>query len=865
MKTILTLLVPALAISMVGDRTLAAPAAKPKAAAPAAAKSPTDPGWPREITRGGVKVTLYQPQIDEWKNYRELKARAAFVLTAADGKPIVGVMEVAGQTTADAEKRTVFIRDLKITDARFPALPDTEVPPMRELLEKTFPAHSLTVSLDRLSAGLERTKEATKTAALKFDPPKIFVNTRPSMLLLVEGPPVKAPIAGTKLEFVVNTNWDLFFDPLSEAYFVLNDKVWLTATKLDGEWTIAASLPKDFAKLPKGDQWDHVKKVVPPKVVKGMTVPKIFYSEEPAELIAFDGNAVWEDVAGTGLIWGKNTESWVFQDTKQQQIYYLTSGRWFRAPKWEGPWTFASGELPEGFSKIPSDSACADVLASVPGTPEAADAVLLAEVPQEAVVKRKEAEAKAKVAYDGEPAFQPIEGTPVTYATNTSSDVVRVADKYYLCQDAVWFFATAPTGPWSICVDVPEVIYTIPPSYPVYRVTYVRVEPGETDDVVVCSYTGGYFGSFVAGVATGAALVWGTGWYYPPYIARIGAIPIYRPWPATYGVAAAYNPWTGGYAVGARAYGPYGVAGRAAWYNPVTGNYGRAARVAGPYGARTVAGGYNPRTDTAWATRQGNNGYAQWGASAVRRGDDWVRAGHVATEDGGAARWRGSDGGGRVWKGDDHSGGMARHDGDFYAGRDGNVYRRDDDGNWDKYDNGDWNSVDRKNDRNDARERLNNNSQEKQQLQRPENRPNAAKGGENGARPNVPNRGENTNRPNVPDRPQNTTRPVADGGGQRKNVPSNVNRPGAGGGGQQKVNRDSFENRPATRRAETQPSDDVMNRLGRESSGRNFGERQVQQRQSFQGGGREFGASSGSRSFQGGGGGGGGRGGGRRR
>jgi hypothetical protein len=47
----------------------------------------------------------------------------------------------------------------------------------------------------------------------------------------------------------------------------------------------------------------------------------------------------------------------------------------------------------------------------VPGTQEASDAVLLAQVPTTAIVNRAQAEAQVKVAYAGEPQFIPIEST----------------------------------------------------------------------------------------------------------------------------------------------------------------------------------------------------------------------------------------------------------------------------------------------------------------------------------------------------------------------------------------------------------------------------------------------------------------------
>jgi hypothetical protein len=793
-----------------------------------------DPGWPREIVRDGVRLVYYQPQVDEWRDYRSLRLRVAFSLTPKDGKGAVGVAELEGRTVANLEARTVAIQNLKITTARFPSLPEADAAQSEALLKKTFPGKALTVALDRLVAGVERTKEGQKTVELKMDPPPIFTSTSDAVLLLVDGEPVRAPLDGTALEFVVNTNWNLFFDPAGSAYYLLADKTWLTAAALDGEWKLATKLPAGFSKMPKDKSWDEVRKAVPAKVTKGMKIPRVIHSEQPAELIAFKGAPVFEKIDGTRLLWAKNTESWVFQDSQDQQTYFLVSGRWFRAPKLEGPWTYAGNDLPEDFKFIPQDSPCADVLASVPGTPEAEDAVLLAQVPVEATVKRADAEAKATVSYGGEPKFEPIEGTAMTYATNTTSDVIKVENDYYLCQDAVWFVGAAAVGPWRVAVTLPAAIYTIPARYPVHRVTYVKIEAGDDDETVVCSYTAGYYGAFVAGVATTAALVYGTGWYYPPYVYR-AAVPIYRPWGATYGCAAAYNPWTGGYVAGGGVYGPYGAAGRAAWYNPATGNYGRAATVQGAYGGRTVAAGYNPRSDTGWATRQGNNGYAQWGTSAVQRGDDWVRAGHVATEEGGVARWRGSEGGGKIRVNDGEVSGVARHDDNLYAGKDGNVYRRDDDGNWAKYDDGDWENVN-KPERNNPQSQSGNNkrneAQQKAQDRKPQN-------------------------------PPQTQRPQ--GGERPSTLPAERQRP-------QNPDRAPIEQRPATRPARTMPSEDVMNGLDRESGSRSRSSEHVNRQQSFErrGGSAEFG---GSRNFEHGGGGrgggggraGGGGGGGRRR
>ena len=48
------------------------------------------------------------------------------------------------------------------------------------------------------------------------------------------------------------------------------------------------------------------------------------------------------------------------------------------------------------------------------------------------------------------------------YAVNTESDVFKDNDTYYLCDNAVWFKATTPNGPWQVADERPEDIEKIP-------------------------------------------------------------------------------------------------------------------------------------------------------------------------------------------------------------------------------------------------------------------------------------------------------------------------------------------------------------------------------------------------------------------
>lgn len=49
-----------------------------------------DPGWPRKLVKPGGTVIVYQPQVDDWQNFTDIKWRAAFQLTPTGGKQVVG-------------------------------------------------------------------------------------------------------------------------------------------------------------------------------------------------------------------------------------------------------------------------------------------------------------------------------------------------------------------------------------------------------------------------------------------------------------------------------------------------------------------------------------------------------------------------------------------------------------------------------------------------------------------------------------------------------------------------------------------------------------------------------------------------------
>jgi hypothetical protein len=687
---------------LLAQTTAPAPAAKPTAAKTASAAKPTaapttppvDGGWPRVYALpSGASILIYQPQIASWEKQAHMVAFSAvsYRTSAAETKPAMGTVKVEADTKVAIDDRLVKFDHMKITEASFGSLAKDKVREITDQIDKAIPDDERIIALDRVLVSLDKSTIVVKNVeGVKADPPPLFFSKTPAVIVNLDGDPIMSPIKDNDLTFAVNTNWDLFQHAPSKTYYLLNEGAWLKATDVKGPWTPAGKLPDSFKKLPADENWKDVKAALPGKTIAATAVPKVFVTTKPGELILLKGEPKYEPVQGTGLLWVSNTDSDIFRLGKTGAVYYLVTGRWFSAPDFEGPWTFATPKLPEDFKKIPLEHPRSRVLASVPGTDEAAEALLVAQIPQTARVNKKQVKAPDVAYQGGQPDLKPIEETTVQRAVNTDKDVFFIGGKYYMCYQGVWFVSAAANGPWEVATSVPQEIYKIPPSSSATHVTYVTVEDND-DEWVTFAAAAGYTGMMVAW----GCMVWGTGWYYPPYYGFYGGYPYYYGGFHTYGYSAWYNPRTGAYGRSAAVYGPYGGAGVAARYNPRTGTYARGAAAYGPYGARGVAQAYNPRTGTYAQTRQGSNVYGSWGSTQVQRGDDWANTNrYTNNRTGNTTRTvRSSEGNAVIRKGDEGGRVAAGSNGNVYAGKDGNVYRKDSGGTWQKYDNGGWQNT----------------------------------------------------------------------------------------------------------------------------------------------------------------------------
>ncbi len=647
----------------------------------------SDEGWPRvhEVENG--KIIAYQPQVDSWQDYTRLQARMAIqIIPKGKTSGNYGAVQLEMDTETNFQTRTVLLKNVQIKDLRFPGTPDDQAETLRQIYTGfVSQQQGMMISLDRVIAAMELAKVQNKTVDVNLAPPKIFYSDKPAILVIFIGEP-RLETATEGLLFAANTNWDLFLDATQGSYLLRDDQSWLTTKDiLKGPWAPVDKLPETLSKLPDDENWKDVKANLPG--APAQVVPAVYVSEEPSELIVTQGVPSYKPIPGTTLLYVDNTESDVFLNAAEGKHYFTVAGRWFRSQNLWGPWQEASKDLPDEFKKIPETSPKASVLASVPGAPDADAAVLLASIPQKAVVERKDT--TIQVAYEGDPQFKPIETTSISYAVNTPDSVFKVNDAYYCCRGGIWFVAPSPQGQWAVSDSVPQEIYSIPPTHPTHNNSYVYVYDSNPETVTV-GYTGGYTGSYVA--ATGV-LMFGLGYwaaneinddhwhdyyyhYGPPY------------W--GYGCAAHYDYYNGGYVRAASYYGPYGGAGRAASYNPATGTYQRAAYAYGPNGSAYARGAYNPYTGGYAGHAEVNTPYGSWGRTVVGQGDQWAQAGHRSNAAGATGGIRTSEGTGIIAhknKITGDSGAIAKNKyGDVYVGHDGNVYKRDSSGDWSKYD-----------------------------------------------------------------------------------------------------------------------------------------------------------------------------------
>jgi hypothetical protein len=481
-------------------------------------------------------------------------------------------------------------------------------------------------------------------------PPALLVATQPTELVITDGPPQIAPVAGVGLLTMTNADHAVFVDPSNNAYYLLVSGRWFRSTGLDGPWGFVAAdaLPADFTKIspedPKADVLVSVagtpqarEAAIAASIPQTATV-----SRSKASLrVSYTGGAPeFRPIDGTALFYAVNTPVPVI---RIDPTHYLavSKGVWFMAAAAAGPWRIADA-VPAVVYSIPVSSPLHYVTY-----------VRIYAVTAQSIV----------VGYT--PGYLGVvvgPGGTVVYGTGYSYPAY--------VSDGVWYG---------------------------YPATY-----GYGAGFGLGAAEGFAFG-FAAGALWGAASpYWGPYWGYDGGYVNWGRVDVnqvnvYGRWGrGTVTHASGWNGWTGTGWSGSHVSG----------FNPYTGAHGQAGRAgafdwsSGGYVAGRQGSFSNPRTGVAVAGRAGITGNVDSGDYQAGREIAGVnrqtgRAGAARTtvtgnaQDGdrsvdrqGAVVNR-RKGTGAVW-----------NDGNVYAGHDGNVYQHTDDG-WQKRDAGGWEPAQR--------------------------------------------------------------------------------------------------------------------------------------------------------------------------
>ena len=630
--------------------------------------------WPKDIfAKNGTRITIYQPQPETLKG-NIIEGRAAFsVEEVPNSELIFGVLWYSATMMTNRDDRTLALESIKITDVKLPGLDDQgKISKLKELLEIEIPQWGLESTIDEVKATIQL-DQIPASEGLNNAPPQIFYSEEPTLLLLFDGEPKIEQDKDLKMDRVINTPYLILRGTEDKKYYLYAGQGWYVSSQIEEGYALTTNLPKSIKSV---DQ--QIKSQQTDKPASTAKAPqKVISSTKPAEIIQSEGKADFANIQGTNLLYMSNSEDNIFRYIDDQKYYLLLSGRWYAAPKLEGPWDYIPAEkLPAEFAKIPEDSPKGDVLASVPGTQASIDAIHDAQVPQTAKVDRTKA--TLEVSYDGEPKFEKIEGTSLELAMNTKSTVLKSGKEFYAVDNGIWFVASNAKGPWKVSDTRPKDVEDIPASSPAYNVKYVYIYES-TPEVVYVGYTPGYMGSYVYG----PTVVYGTGYYYNPWYG-----PYYYPRPVTFGFSMHYNPWTGWSMGFHMSYGffSFGFYEGGGYWGP--GAY-RPPYYGGGYGNRTFINNGDINID-----RSNNiyNNRDHVSTRDVQRGDR-SRTGSASQRPSVSTNDRNRTPSARPSTGQQpaNRGAMAgAGTRDVYSDRNGNVYNRDSNGNWSQRQGNEW-------------------------------------------------------------------------------------------------------------------------------------------------------------------------------
>ena len=515
---------------------------------------------------------------------------------------------------------------MTITEANFPTLPKEQVREIVDEIDKAIPDDERVIALDRVLANIDKSQIIPKNVeGMKADPPTIFFSKTPAVLVNLDGEPIWSPIKDNDLKFAVNTNWDLFQHAPTKTYYLRNNDTWLKATDVKGPWTPAGTAARELHEAAGRRQLEGRQgRAARARSSRQDRRRKVFVSlaaggADPARRAS---RATCRSQGTEPAVGEQHRERRVPDGQDRRRCTTSSPAAGSRRPTSPARGRSRRRRCPPTSRRSRSSTRARACWRRCPAPTQAAEAVLLAQIPQTARVNKKELKAP-EVAYQGEPKFEPIEKTTVAARRqHRQGHHQGRRPVLHVLPGRVVHRQERRPGPWEVAeLGARGRSTQIPASSPSHHVTYVTVEDDDDDEWVTFAAAAGYTGMMVA---WGCA-VWGTRLVLPAVLRLRRLLPVLLPALPDLRLSALVQPVDRRLRPRRRRVWPVRRRRRRRALQPAD-RHLRARR----RGLRSVRRARRRRRPTTRApaptpqTRQGSNVYGSWGSTSVQRGDDWA-------------------------------------------------------------------------------------------------------------------------------------------------------------------------------------------------------------------------------------------------
>lgn len=191
--------------------------------------------------------------------------------------------------------------------------------------------------------------------------PEVIPATEPTELITTNGPAQYAPISGTDLLCVTNSESDVFIDTQTQLRYVLLSGRWYRKAAGKGaSWAFVPpeQLPPDFGRIPQSSTKGHVLASVAgtPEArdaVLDAEIPQtvaVTPGPAPDLAVSYDGEPQFTELPECSVEYALNTPYSIF--LVQQHYYCCQDGIWYDSNVARGPWAVC-GQVPEEIYLIP--------------------------------------------------------------------------------------------------------------------------------------------------------------------------------------------------------------------------------------------------------------------------------------------------------------------------------------------------------------------------------------------------------------------------------------------------------------------------------------------------------------------------------